>query len=178
MSMPVFWSPVAEVVTTNQIHKNCVDGGIVDVSPLGDVIKAINKQGDEDEYTILIINNSNGITEPDPDVRNIAQIAVRSLTDIAITEIFNNDLREFLNTNSILQQQGLNEITYEYFNWTTGTTTHKCRKRFNAIVIQPETTLGDTLQSTPEAIQSRRLAGRMRAERVMGGYVGVVKVLK
>jgi hypothetical protein len=31
--------------------------------------------------------------------------------------------------------------------WTTGTTTHKRRKRFNAIVIQPETTLGDTLQS-------------------------------
>jgi NTE family protein len=177
-SMPVVWSPVAEVITTNQIHKDCVDGGIVDVSPLGDVIKEINKQGDNDEYTIIIINSSNGQTEFDPHVRNIAQIAVRSLTDIAITEIFNNDLREFLNTNSILQQQGLNEITYEYFNWTTGTTTHKRRKRFNAIVIQPETTLGDTLQSTPEAIQSRRRAGMIRAEKVMGEVVGVRKVLK
>jgi predicted acylesterase/phospholipase RssA len=153
-SMPVVWSPVPEVVTTTQIHKDCVDGGIVDVSPLGDVIKAINKQGDDDEYTILIINNSNGHTEPDSDVHNIAQIAVRSLADIAITEIFNNDLKEFLTINSILQQQGLCEITYGTFNWTTGTTIRKRRKRFKAIIIQPETTLGDTLQSTPEAIQS------------------------
>jgi NTE family protein len=166
-SMPVVWSPVPEVVTTTQIHKDCVDGGIVDVSPLGDVIKAINKQGDDDEYTILIINNRNGQTVPDPDVRNIAQIAVRSLADIAITEIFNNDLKEFLTINSILQQQGLREIYYETFNWTAGTTTLKRRKRFKAIIIQPETTLGDTLQSTPEAIRSRRQAEKQRAEKAL-----------
>jgi NTE family protein len=170
-SMPVVWSPVAEVVTTNQIHKDCVDGGIVDVSPLGDVIKEINKQGDNDEYTIIIINSSNGQTEPDPHVRNIAQIAVRSLADIAITEIFNNDLREFLTINSILQQQGLTEINYDYFNWTTGTTTMKRRKVFKALVIQPEATLGDTLNSTPEAIQQRRQAGKRRAERLLMEYV-------
>jgi NTE family protein len=166
-SMPVVWSPVPEVGTTTQIHKDCVDGGIVDVSPLGDVIKAINKQGDDDEYTILIINNRNGQTVPDPDVRNIAQIAVRSLADIAITEIFNNDLKEFLTINSILQQQGLREIYYETFNWTAGTTTLKRRKRFKAIIIQPETTLGDTLQSTPEAIRSRRQAEKQRAEKAL-----------
>jgi hypothetical protein len=58
-------------------------------------------------------------------------------------------------------------------SFRTGTTTLKRRKRFKAIIIQPETTLGDTLQSTPEAIQSRRQAGKQRAEKMLGEYVGM-----
>jgi NTE family protein len=167
-AIPVVWSPVPSVETATGTFYDCVDGGIVNVTPLGDVIKEMNREGDEDDYTLVIINCSNGHTEPDNNVRNIAQIAVRSLNDIAITEIFNNDLKEFLHINSILHRLGVSEVNYDYFDWTTGTVMRKRRKKFKAIVIQPETTLGDTLLATPEAIRSRREAGRKRAEIVLG----------
>jgi NTE family protein len=127
-SMPIVWEPVPSISTKQQTFNESVDGGIVNVSPLGDVIGEINKQGDDNEYVIVIINCSNGQMDEQPGKGNIVNIALRSLIDISITEIFNNDLKEFLNINSILYSQNLKEISYDYYDWHTGIIRRKRRK--------------------------------------------------
>jgi NTE family protein len=170
-TMPVVWSPVEQVNISGKVCKDAVDGGIINISPLGDVVETINQTGNEDEYIILIINCGNGEPEVNNDVKNIAQIAVRSLTDITLTEIFNNDLQEFMNINSILEKLGMSEINYPHFDWNTGNSHNKRRKRFKAIVIQPDTSLGDTLLATPEILQQRRQAGQAKAKKVMNEFL-------
>ena len=94
------------------------------------------------------------------------QIALRALVDIAITEIFNNDIREFLDKNYILKQF-LDELPdgelYDY-DTETGGRGNKL-KYFNAVVIQPEANvLGDTLTASRAQIDYRLLHGRARAQ--------------
>ncbi len=162
-SMPIVWEPVPAISTHQQTFNESVDGGIVNVSPLGDVIQEINKQDNEDEYLIVIINCSNGQMEEQPGKGNIVNIALRSLVEISITEIFNNDLKEFLNINSILKSQNLKEIEYDHYDWNTGAIKKKRRKRFRALVIQPDDNLGETLVASPAIIRNRRQAGYQKA---------------
>lgn len=166
-SMPIIWEPVPSISTRRQTFNESVDGGIVNVSPLGDVIDEINKQDDEHEYLIVIINCSNGQMDEQPGKGNIVNIALRSLVDISITEIFNNDLKEFLNINSIIESQNLKEITYDYYDWHTGIIRKKRRKRFRALVIQPDSSLGDTLLGNPRIIRERREAGWLKAKKLI-----------
>ncbi|MGB3799017.1 MAG: patatin-like phospholipase family protein, partial [Lewinella sp.] len=139
-AMPIVWRPVEGVDTTAGSPESLVDGGIRDVSPLGDVIEEIVKDESPEDYTIIIINTSSGkVTEENFRDKNIVQIALRSLVDIAITEIFNNDIREFIDKNYILQQirdKLPNEPIYDYDADTNGRGNQL--KFFNALIIQPE----------------------------------------
>jgi NTE family protein len=166
-SMPIVWEPVPSISTDQQTFNESVDGGIVNVSPLGDVIREINKQGDDNEYLIVIINCSNGQMEEQPGRGNIINIALRSLVEISITEIFNNDLREFLNINSILNSMNRKEFVYDHYDWNTGQIKQKRRKRFRALVIQPDSCLGDTLLGSPRIIRERREAGWLKAKKLI-----------
>ncbi|MCP9237790.1 patatin-like phospholipase family protein [Lewinella sp. JB7] len=165
-AMPVVWEPVGAVHTTQGIHRQLVDGGIRNSSPLGDVIREIGRQESEDEYTIVIINCSSGkVAEEDFTDKNIVQIALRSLVDVAITEIFNNDIREFLDKNYILKQfrdKLPDEPLYDY-NYHTGGQ-GKPLRYFNAIVIGPDANvLGDTLTASAAQIEHRIRHGREKA---------------
>ncbi|PPK87078.1 NTE family protein [Neolewinella xylanilytica] len=166
-AMPIVWSPVEGVSTTAGSPESLVDGGIRDLSPLGDVIDEIAKDGSPEDYTIIIINCSSGkVTEENFRDKNIVQIALRSLVDIAITEIFNNDIREFLDKNYILQQVRSklpDEIIYDYDPDTNGR--GNPLKFFNAMIIQPEANiLGDTLTASRPQVEYRLAHGRARAE--------------
>ncbi|MFC4872562.1 patatin-like phospholipase family protein [Negadavirga shengliensis] len=166
-SMPIIWEPVPELKTTFSSVKNLVDGGIKNVSPLGDVIDEINRDSSDDEYTIFIINcNTHDIEEVAYDERNIAQIALRSLTDIALSEIFNNDLEEFLRINDILEQIGEIRPGFPIYNYDfrKRQRTDEILKTFKTVVIQPDLgILGDSLVST-KALYNRRYAhGREKA---------------
>ena len=165
--MPIVWPPVARVTTTQGSPTSLVDGGIRDVSPLGDVIREIVKDESPEDYTIIIINTSSGrVDEEDFGDKNIVQIALRSLVDIAINEIFNNDLREFIDKNYLVQQfrdRLPGEDVYDY-DYATGGRGKKL-KFFNALIIQPEANvLGDTLTASQAQIDYRSLHGRARAE--------------
>lgn len=163
-AMPIVWKPVADIHTNNAIHRQSVDGGIRDVSPLGDVIREIAKQ--PEEWTIVIINCSSG-TLPVADFteKNIAEIAMRSLVDIAITEIFNNDLEEFIDKNYILEQvhaQHPNFVLhdYDFKNKSQG----KPLKFFNSLIIQPDDgELGNTLLANDVLVKNRMNHGRRKA---------------
>src|SRR5690606_28940311 len=85
-AMPIVWEPVPEIrmregVLNGRVTQ-AVDGGIRNVSPLGDVIEEINKAG-SDDYTIVIINCNPGVlVEESFREAHIAQIALRSLVEI------------------------------------------------------------------------------------------------
>ena len=166
-TMPIVWSPVNRIDLAHTQLKQCVDGGIRNVSPLGDVINDIKNDPSPEEYTLIIINCSTGtLSEEDYSNKNIAQIALRSLDDIAITEIFNNDIREFITKNYLVKQVKDNhpgEILYDYDfeNKQRG----KPLKYFNAIIIQPDpNVLGDALTANERQIQLRMDHGRQKAE--------------
>ena len=166
-AMPIVWPPVEGLRTEASSLESLVDGGIRDVSPLGDVIDEIAKDGSPDDYTIIIINCSSGrVDEEAFGDKNIVQIALRSLVDIAITEIFNNDIREFIDKNYILQQvreKLPGETIYDFDADANGP--GNALKFFNAIVIQPEANiLGDTLTASRPQVEYRIAHGRARAE--------------
>jgi NTE family protein len=163
-AMPMVWPPVASVKSSGTIHNDAVDGGIVNVTPLGDVINAINRDGDENQYVVVVINCNTGVSETSSSHNNIVQIGLRALSDISITEIFNNDLREFLNTNSMLCSLGVSEILYPHYEPGTASGVLKRRKHFRAIVISPHDSLGDVLNCSPELIRERRRKGWKRAK--------------
>jgi len=166
-AMPTVWPPVDKIRVNGAVHEQCVDGGIRNVSPLRAVIEDIKKDSNPDEYTIIIINCSTGKIQPENFAqKNIAQIGLRSLIDIAITEIFNNDIREFLTKNHIvkqIEQQHPGEVIYDFDfeNRRTG----KPLVYFKSILIQPDdNVLGDTLTATKKQIRERIEHGIYKAD--------------
>ncbi len=173
--MPIVWPPAPEVASRQGPARNLVDGGLINVSPLGDVIGAINRASESAEWTIVIINCANGKLEAeDHSKTNIAQIALRALNDIAIAEIFNNDIERFLAVNSILKQLAEAGVTTPIFNWNYETGARKTDeplRYFNAIVVQPDTgLLGDPLVTTA-ALNDRRAAhGRAKMKAALDAH--------
>ncbi len=169
-AMPIIWKPVEKIRAQSKVEPahQVVDGGIRNVSPLSDVIKEIAKTFPEDEFSIIIINcNSGEVLKDEPDTkRNIAQIALRSLVEISITEIFNNDIKEFMDKNFLVKQfkeKYPDELIYDFdfANNAQG----KPLKFFEALIIQPENNfLGDTLTANRPIIQKRMEHGREKAK--------------
>ena len=180
-AMPVIWSPVDQVSTSAGLHSQCVDGGLRDVSPLGDVIRDIAKDAAPSEYTIVIINcSARKIVEAPDDPMNIAQIALRSLTEIAINEIFNHDLKEFIDKNYILKQiqdKYPGEVIYDY-DQESGSQ-GKPLRYFNAIIIQPDSdTLGDSLTINRTLLERRMKLGEEKAHLAVEKYLKVRKAAR
>lgn len=159
-TIPIIWEPVAEVRTKHQVVRNLLDGGLKNSSPLGDVIKLIEEDKEDTIYKIIIINSNSGKLAPEREEMNLAQIALRALTEITLAEIFNNDIREFIRINELVvqaQKQGIT-LTNEK---------GKPLKRFYYKIIQPQAQeLGETLDARSEIIQKRYMLGRQRAQEV------------
>ena len=158
-AMPIIWPPVKNIITNIEglEIKESVDGGIRNVSPLGDIVDHINMDDDTtNNYHVIIINcNSGNITELEQANYNIADIALRTLTEITLAEVFCNDIKEFLRINDLVKQAIKRDITLM----------HKKRplKYFDYTLIQPNTTLGDTLDASAEMIIDRIESGYMDA---------------
>jgi NTE family protein len=161
-SMPIVWEPVETIHTYKEMSETIsqsVDGGNRNVSPLADIIHEINNDDPAHEYTIFIINCSAGeVAYENFQDANIAGIALRSLNDIAITEIFNNDITEFLRINDIIGQvRSVHpDLEIRNYNIREGRTS-KILRPFKAIIIQPDAgILGDTLVAN-EPLNARRI---------------------
>ncbi|HRI59378.1 MAG TPA: patatin-like phospholipase family protein [Saprospiraceae bacterium] len=170
-AMPIIWEPVATIDTKDNRAKYAVDGGVRNVSPLSDVIDEINRDDSGAEYTIIIINCNNGnVSAGDFKDANIAKIALRSLTDITLAEIFNNDLKEFLRINDLLEQVEAVLPGTEIFNYSFQRRERSDRplRTFKTMIIQPDDdVLGDTLIATQSLIEKRIKHGREKAEDVL-----------
>ena len=161
--MPIVWPPVKSIATKRGNIRNGVDGGVRNNSPLGDVIRRI-QDAHANNYRIIIINCSNGDVEPmkttDP---SILRVALRSLTEITMSEIFNNDIDTFLRTNDLVRQAAAKGCTL-YVERRINETLRKVPLiAFEAKIIQPLNSLGDTMDTTSAMIQERRELGASRA---------------
>ncbi len=153
-AIPLIWPPVKTIRTKNNlIYSSMVDGGIRNISPLGDVI-------DKDPTDIIIINCSNPDIEISSDPKagdNFMSIALRTLSDIMSNEIFLTDLREFLTINHIVKEAAPKTIPKK-----NGKGVYQA---YNTILIQPEKNLGDTLDFSPSMLQARISEGYATAEK-------------
>jgi len=172
-AMPIVWEPVEEIsVRTGgkeQVIDQSVDGGIRNVSPLADVIHEINNDPGND-YTIIIINCNSGEVDYEKfDDANIAGIALRSLNDIAITEIFNNDINEFLRINDIIDQVRFANPDLEIRNYSVREGRgSKVLRPFKAIIIQTDPgILGDSLVANERLNAARIKHGEEKAARAL-----------
>src|SRR5690606_8908634 len=91
-AMPVIWPPVPKVAVqeTEQVIQNAIDGGLRNTSPLRDVVDFIDQDPSGAPYEVWIINCNSGYIVPADRQWNIADIALRALTEITLAEIFND----------------------------------------------------------------------------------------
>lgn len=163
-AMPVIWQPVPliRVQETGQVIKNAVDGGIRNTSPLKDVVDFINRDPDNLPYEVFIINCNSGYISPMEEQWNIGDIALRTLTEITLAEIFNDDVRSFLKMNDFARQASGVNVS---LTWKEETI-----KYFDFQLIQPTgSELGDTLDSRSGTISNREVLGYEHARKAFSG---------
>lgn len=165
-AIPILWNPVDEVKTKDGVLHHLVDGSIRDTSPLGHVIQFHPEE-------VIIINCSSPrlplAYDPEP-ARNLLAIARRALVDIAIDEIFLNDLREFLTINDLVGQAKAQapEIKLVRRHFLTGK--EHALQQFQTVLIEPTEHMGDLIDFRPDRIQWRILAGYQAARNAFTGY--------
>lgn len=88
-----------------------------------------------------------------------------------MTEIFNNDLAEFLRVNDIIEQVTSKDpdIKICHYDYKTRKRTTKILKSFKSIIIQPDLSepLGDSLCANFNLIHRRIELGRKKAEKIL-----------
>lgn len=166
-AIPMIWNPVQEITFHSKTEltssKNNVDGGIRNVSPLGDVIKLIHEDPEESQYNIIVVNCNNGSPKHENfDHKSITAIAARSVYQIALTEIFNNDVDYFIKINEIIKQVESSVSPIDLF-----TGSNKVLKSFNAVIINPDkdTDLGSPLTANEDLITKRMIHGAKMAQK-------------
>lgn len=140
-TMPVIWEPIGKGAW--------VDGGLRNVTPLGDAI-------DVGPGTLVVVNCSPDEPEPAERPKDIIAAIKRSINDIAINEIMVNDVREFVRINRLVRQAREKGFELE-------SESGKPYGDYEICVIRPATSLGDVLDFSREVIAQRLEAGREAA---------------
>lgn len=130
-AMPVIWPPI-DVIDHDGKILQCVDGGLRNLTPLGDVV------GFSPTHVVIINCSNRKLASDTTATNNIIKIAERSILDIMCNQVFDDDLDVYLKVNELIQQaQNQNFILkksdgspYQYFK---------------TLVIEPSTDLGDSL---------------------------------
>jgi NTE family protein len=144
-TMPVIWEAIGP--------RAYVDGGLRNVTPLGDALAYGASE-------IVVIACSSGLIEPAKPPSNLLDVAKRSLTDITINEILRNDVEEFIRINDLVRQGHEAGIALKKQD---GTPYRYCR----ITVIEPAEPLGDTLDFSQESIRQRMKQGEEMARRAI-----------
>jgi NTE family protein len=148
--MPVIWEPV----DISPAYRSMVDGGVRNITPIGDVLDA-----EPDELVIINCSpeNEGPLAKP---LGDIVQIGLRTL-DIVLNEVFRSDMQNFLRINSLVKEAEAQGVTLH--NPGSG----KPLRYFDCKIIEPLDTLDDTLDFTQEAVQRSLQAGLERAKDVL-----------
>jgi NTE family protein len=144
-TMPVIWEAIGP--------QAYVDGGLRNVTPLGDAL------GFKPTELIVIPCSSAGIDTMKPPT-NILDVAKRSLTDITINEILRNDMDEFVRINDLVKQAHEAKLTLKK---PDGTPYVYCP----ITVVEPTKPMGDTLDFRQETIRLRMRHGEEVARAVI-----------
>ena len=149
--MPVIWTPV-DISST---YQSMVDGGVRNISPVGDVLDA-----EPDE--IVIINcgpQTESVLNKPP--ANMVEIGLRTL-DILLNQVFRSDMDQFQQINGLVKEAESHGLTLH--NPKNG----KPLKYFECKIIEPADPLDDTLDFSQPAVQRSIQAGLARARAVLG----------
>ena len=148
-AIPIIWAPVK----LPPPNGDSGDGGVRNVSPLGDVL------GDDPDEVIIINCNPRKPEKRTKPLGNILDIGRRSL-DIAVNEIFAGDIREFLRINRNVKEAKAAGVTLHHEDG-------RPYKYFECKLIEPDEHLGDSLDFSQEATQKRLAAGLDKAQAVL-----------
>jgi NTE family protein len=148
-AIPIFWVPV-EV----EPHGPMVDGGVRNVTPLGDVLA-----DDPDEIVIINCNPRQPklLVRPPGD---IFDIGTRSL-DIAVNEVFVGDVREFIRINLNVKEAADHGVTLHNDQ-------DKPYKYFEYKLIEPSQPLGDSVDFSQATVRQSMQAGWAAAAAALG----------
>jgi len=150
--MPIIWTPVE----VSSQYRSMVDGGVRNISPIGDVLDA-----EPDE--VVIINCSPEAADPlSKPPENILKIGARTL-DIMLNELFRSDVREFMRINHLVKQAEKQGVTLRH------PASDRPLKYYECKIIEPLYTLNDTLDFSQEGVQKSLKAGVERARQVLEG---------
>ena len=156
-SIPAIWKPVESVKFYKDgsvlDSKYNVDGGIMNMSPLGDAIKMINEDQEDCVWKIIVINCHSGVPNIiDASQKSIFQLAARSLYELSLNEIFNNDIDHFLEINRLVKQTQAWDYEIVLHNRLK-----QVIKNFEAVIINPLPTfdMGNPLVSTKRLVKQR-----------------------
>jgi NTE family protein len=149
-AIPIVWEPVE----VSAEYADMVDGGVRNVSPLGDVL-------DTDPDEVVVINCSPmdppRLVSPLKDVLAIGRHAL----DIALNEIFVTDVREFTRINRNVQEAAQHGVTLHNEEG-------KPYKFYNSKIIEPDSPLDDTLDFSRQALERSMEKGLAKAIEVLG----------
>jgi NTE family protein len=150
-AIPIIWSPV----DVSRHYQSMVDGGVRNLSPLGDVL-------DEGPDEIIIINCNPQSPPPlENPPQDILQIGLRTL-DILLNELFINDLNMFQRINHLVEEAARYGVVLH--NPSNG----KPYRYFKCKIIEPDEPLGDTLDFSQASIQHSLKQGVRCARQVLG----------
>jgi NTE family protein len=149
-AIPLIWPPV----DVTPALPDMVDGGVRNVSPLGDVLDA-----NPDEVVIINCNPRMPPTTDNP-FKNALDIGKVAL-EVALHEIFTTDVREFLRINRNVQEAAEHGVTLHNEHG-------KPFKYYAYKIIEPESSLGDSLDFSREMLDRRMQIGWETAKRVLG----------
>jgi NTE family protein len=149
-AIPMVWSPVD--VSPHWHHM--VDGGVRNVSPLGDVLDA-----DPDRVVVINCNPKKPPVVERP-LKNALEIGRHAL-EIMLNEIFVNDVGEFLRINRNVQEAEAAGVTLHKEDGTP-------YKYYECFVIEPDEPLGDTLDFSRQTLERSMELGWEKAKAVLG----------
>ncbi len=150
-SIPVVWPPV----DVSADHPAMVDGGVRNITPIGDVLAL-----EPDEIVIINCGNEKPTSRPEA-ASNVLSIGMRAL-DIMQNEIFLNDMKDFLRINALVKEASQQGVVLHHPQ------SGRPLKYFPCQVIEPDSELGDVLDFSQKSIQAALKAGVRRAREMLG----------
>lgn len=170
-AMPIVWPAVSNSAFADKNPINLIDGGLRNISPLGNVVNLINEDKDDVEYNIFVINcHGNTIEYKDLKKWNLIQNAARALHDITLSEIFRNDIEKFIIQNKIAKELPDKETKAKF---TQNERKYIVGKKYELHIIQPEKEgiLGNSLDTRAESILKRKQKGEYDAQQYFSGKI-------
>jgi NTE family protein len=149
-AIPILWSPVK----VSSRYPDIVDGGVRDISPLGDVLDA-----EPDEVVIINCDPSFAPVRIEP-FRNAVDLGIHVL-ELMMNEILINDIQQFVQINQNVREAAAGNIELHNRHG-------KVLKTYDYKLIEPDEYLGDVLDFSPEVIRMRMEAGWEKAKQVLG----------
>ncbi|GAB3317950.1 hypothetical protein GCM10027299_09360 [Larkinella ripae] len=155
-NMPIVWPPVDGVKTIDGVtHNGLVDGGLRNISPLGQTASYIHEHPDDaSQWLVIVINCGTGyVTHSDADL-NILSIANRSLNDIALSQVFQGNMNETIRINQLVRQS--DKPLYSESG--------RRLRGLDLMIIQPDDdSIGDTLDASAGIMRKRAKLGSEKA---------------